>query len=328
MKSMKRRTVLSALALAPLVPGSMPSAFAQTYPDKPVRIIVSFAPGGNADVTMRILAAKMSSTLGQSFLVVNKPGAAGNIGATEVARSPADGYTLLMLPSVTAVNGLFTSNMPFDLAKDFVPVGMMTTTPLVLVVPASLPVRTFKEFIAYGKKRPQGLSYGSGGMGSGSHLTAELLKMKTGLKLTHVPYKGGAAAITDVMAGTIDFFFDTMVSAVSAVNTGKVRVLAVTTAERSELMPKVPTFAEEGLKEFSEVYIWIGLMAPAGTDPKIVARLNTHLNAALNDVEVRKKLAAIGATPTSGSPEKFGGVVKAEVKRWAEVIRVANIKVN
>ena len=322
-----RSMMVCAAAVASLQLAGLHAAWAQTYPSKPVRILVSFAPGGNADVTTRILAAKMSTSLGQTLLVVNKPGAAGNIGATEVAQSPADGYTLLMLPSVTAVNGLFTPNMPFDLARDFAPIGMMTTTPLVLAVPASLPVRNLKEFVEYGKNKPQGLSYGSGGMGSGSHLTSELLGIRTGLNLTHVPYKGGASAINDVMGGSVDLFFDTLVSAVGAVKTGKVRVLAVTTGSRSELLPDVPTFVQEGYPDFSEVYIWIGLMAPRGTDPKAIALLNTHLNMALNDPEVRQKLSAIGATPTPSTPEKFGNVVKAEVERWSGVIKTANIKV-
>lgn len=321
-----RRTLLSAALALCAGLAATHAVHAQAYPNKPIRVIVSFAAGGNADVTTRIIGAKMTNTLGQTLVVINRPGAAGNIGAAEVAKSAPDGYSIVMLPSVTPLNSIFNSNMGFDLARDLVPIGGMTSTALVLSVPINSPARNLKEFIEYARRSPRPLAYGSGGLGSGSHLAAELFAMKAGLKMTHVPYKGGANAMSDVMGGVTDLYFDTLVTSAALVNTGKIKVLATTTNERSPLLPDVPTLTAEGYPDFGDVSVWIGLVAPRGTDPQIIATLNRHLNQALADPEVKQKLIAIGAVPLPTTPERFGEIVKAEIDRWSGVIKAANIK--
>jgi len=321
-----RRIVLSAALALCCGFAATSAAHAQAWPNKPIRVMVGFAAGGNGDITTRIIGAKMSNTLGQTLVVVNRPGAAGNIAAVETVKSAPDGYTIMMMPSVTPLNSLFNRNMGFDLARDLVPIGGMTSTALVLAVPIGMPVRSVREFVDHARRSARPMAYGSGGLGSGSHLAAELLAIKTGLKFTHVPYKGGASAITDVMGGVTDLFFDTLVSSAALVNSGKIKVLAVTTAERSSLLPDVPTLTAEGYPDFSDVSVWIGLSAPRGTDPQIIATLNRHLNQALADPEVKQKLIGIGAVGLPTTPERFGDIVKAEVDRWAGVIKAANIK--
>ena len=303
-------------------------AQAQTYPAKPVKLVVPFPPGGSLDITGRLLAQRLSEMWGQSVVVENKPGAGGNIGADMVAKSPPDGYTILMgALSTHAVNPNLYTKMPYDAAKDFVPITLIATTPNVLVVNASSPVNNVKEFIVYTKANPGKLSFGSGSNGSAGHLAGELYKVETGTDSVHIPFKGGAPATQALLAGDTQFMFDNLANAMAQVKAGKLKALAVTTAQRSKLVPDLPTMAEAGLPGF-DIATWYGLFAPAGTPPAIVAKWNADVTKILTTPDVRDKLLADGAEPAPNSPEQFAQMIARELTKYARIVKASGAKVD
>jgi tripartite-type tricarboxylate transporter receptor subunit TctC len=320
---------LAALAFAGacLVALAVP-AQAQDYPTKPVKMVVPFPPGGSLDITGRLIAQRLSEMWGQSVVVENRPGAGGNIGADFVAKSPPDGYTILMgALSTHAVNPSLYRKMPYDAAKDFVPITLIATTPNVLVVNASSPVNSVKEFIAYTKANPGKLSFGSGSNGSAGHLAGELYKVETGTDSVHIPFKGGAPATQALLAGDTQFMFDNLANAMAQVKAGKLKALAVTTAERSKLVPELPTLAEAGLPGF-DISTWYGFFAPAGTPPAVVAKWNADVTKILTSPDVRAKLMADGAEPAPNTPEQFQQMIARELAKYARIVKASGAKVD
>jgi tripartite-type tricarboxylate transporter receptor subunit TctC len=315
--------VAGGLALLPC-----PIAIAQSYPAKPVKMIVPFPPGGSLDFAGRLIAQKLTDAWGQSVVVENKPGAGGNIGADYVAKSPPDGYTILLgALSTHAVNPSLYKSMPYDAAKDFAPITLIAVTPNVLVVNASLPVNNVKEFIAYAKANPGKLAFGSGSNGSAGHLAGELFKVETGTDAVHVPFKGGAPATQALLAGDTQFMFDNLANAMAQVKAGKLKALAVTTAQRSKLVPDLPTMAEAGLPGF-DISTWYGFFAPAGTPPAIVTKWNADVTKILNSPEVRDKLMADGAEPAPNTPEQFAQMIANELTKYARIVKMSGAKVD
>jgi len=306
------------IALSALVAAS-PGVMAQAYPVKPVRMVVGFAPGGSTDVVARLLARKLTDSLGQTFIVENRSGAASNIAGQLVARSPADGYTLLYMTSTMAVNVSLYSNLAFDLVKDFVPVTPVVDIPSVLSVHPSLPVKTVKELVVLAKARPGEISYGSAGSGSATHLATELFKSMVGIDLLHVPYKGSGPATTEFLGGHVQVLFVFNAELVTSnAKSGKLRPLAVTTRRRLSNFPGLPTMQEAGVKGY-EASVWNGMLAPAGTPRDIVSRLNLQTAQAMK--ELTPVLAEMGAYPMYSSPEEFAAFVKSEVGKWAGVVK-------
>ena len=314
------------LAVAALV--APPPAQAQAYPTKPVRMVVPFPPGGSLDIAGRLIAQKLSEAWGQTVVVENKPGAGGNIGADVVAKSPPDGYTILLgALSTHAVNPNLYKTMPYDAAKDFAPITLIAVTPNVLVVNASSPVNNVKEFIAYAKANPGKLAFGSGSNGSAGHLAGELFKVETGTDAVHIPFKGGAPATQALLAGDTQFMFDNLANAMAQVKAGKLKALAVTTAKRSPLVPDLPTMAEAGLPGF-DISTWYGFFAPAGTPPAIVAKWNADVTKILNSPDVRAKIVADGAEPSPNTPEQFAQMIAAELAKYAKIVKASGAKVD
>lgn len=320
MSKLKKLVAVLALACAPAV------ALAQAYPSKPVRLVVPYSPGGGADNAARILATRLSATLGQTVVIDNRPGGSGMIGAQAVAQAEPDGYTVLYDASAFAVNPALRK-MAFDPARDLVPVSLAVTVPNIFVVPANAPYKTVQEFVDYARKNPGKLTYASYGAGSAAHLIGELLKARAGIDLLHVPYKGGAPALTDLMGGQVDSYFSNAASGMSYVKSGKLRALAVTSARRMAAMPDVPTLAESGFKDF-EVLEWNGFFVPKGTPDEVVARLAREVQAALKDPATRQKLQGLGLDPVGSTPEEFGKFVQAEMTRWAGLVKSNRITVD
>ncbi len=305
-----------------------PVAMAQTYPTKPVKLVVPFPPGGSLDLTGRLLAQKLTEAWGQTVVVENRPGAGGNIGADLVAKSAPDGYTILMgALSTHAVNPNLYAKMPYDAAKDFAPISLIAITPNVLVVNAASPVNNVREFIAYAKANPGKLSFGSGSTGSAGHLAGELFKVETGTDAVHVPFKGSAPAMQALLAGDTQFMFDNLASAMAQVKAGKLKALAVTTAKRSPLAPALPTMAEAGLSGF-DITTWYGLFAPAGTPPAIVAKWNADVTRILNSPDVHARLIADGAEPAPNTPEQFSQMIASELTKYARIVKISGAKVD
>jgi tripartite-type tricarboxylate transporter receptor subunit TctC len=301
---------------------------AQAFPSKPARLVVPFPPGGPLDATGRAIAQKLGEAWGQSVIVENKPGAGGNIGADYVAKSAPDGYTVVMgALSTHAVNPSLYPKMPFDAQKDFAPITLVAVTPNVLVVNPSLPVRSVKELIAYAKANPGKLSFGSGSIGSAGHLAGELFKADTGVDMVHVPYKGAAPAMQALLAGDTQVMFDNLASAMSQVKAGKLRALAVTTAERSKLVPDLPTMAEAGVPGF-DISTWYGLLAPAGTPPEVIAKWNADVTKILSAPEMRERLVAQGADAAPDSPADFAKFIAAELVKYARSVKASGAKVD
>lgn len=315
--------------LVPLVVSSLlaASAFAQGTADKVVRLVVPWPAGGNADVVGRTIADKMGPALGQRFVVENRAGAGGSIGMELAAKSPADGSTLAIVISANAVNVSLYPRLGFDLVKDFAPIGPIAALPLILVVHPSVPANSVRELIALAKAQPGKLNYASGGNGTVGHLAAELFKTLAGIQVVHVPYKGATPAVTDLIGGQVQMFFDGMPSALPHVKAGKLRVLAVSTAKRSATIPDVPTVAESGLPGF-EVVGWLGLTAPAGMDPSLVARLNGELNKAIAHPDVRARFASLGLEPMSSSASEYSAFIQTDIAKWAKVVRDAGVRVD
>jgi tripartite-type tricarboxylate transporter receptor subunit TctC len=314
-----------ALSLAAFAP-----AFAQTtaYPVKPMRLVVPFPAGGTTDILARAAAQKLSDALGQQMFVDNRPGAGGNIGSELVAKSPPDGYTLEMGTVGThAINASLYQRMPYDHIKDFAPIVLVAGVPNVLVVHPSLPVNSVSELIAYAKANPGKINFASSGAGTSIHLCGELFKTMTGVSITHVPYKGSAPALTDLVGGTVQIMFDNLPSSLAFIKAGKLRALAVTTATRAAALPDVPTMAEAGVPGF-EASSWFGMLAPAGTPREIVNRINSEVNRWLDSPEAREKLAAQGAIAAGGSPEDFAAHIAAETTKWSRVVRESGAKVD
>ena len=302
------------------------SATAQTYPTKPVKVIVPYAAGGNME-HWRPTLSKVGQLLGQNFFVDYRPGAGGNIGSDIVAKSPGDGYTLLIGTIGThAINVSAYAKMPYDAIKDFTPIVSLATMSNVAIVNPATPVNSIREFIDHARANPGKLNFGSPGNGSSAHLTGEMFSQVNGLTLQHVPYKGSAPAMMDLMAGRIDIMFDNIPLPLPHIKAGKLRALAVTAAQRSAVLPDMPTLAEAGVKGF-DVSSWYGIYAPAGLPRELVQRLNAAFNEALRTPEIRDQLSAQGWAVTGGTPEQFGAFARAEQARWATVVKTANVRV-
>jgi tripartite-type tricarboxylate transporter receptor subunit TctC len=319
-----RRTVAGALVALPaaLLPVC---AAAQTFPAKPVRIVVPSAPGGTVDTLTRVLSARIGEALGQPIVVENRAGSAGIVGTEVVARAAPDGYVLLMAWGSHVINPGLHARLPYDTLRDFAPIAQVAVQPLMIMVHPSLPAKTLKEFIALAKARPGQINYSTAGSGSGGHLAGELLAGLAGVRLNHIPYKGIQPAMADAIAGHVEASIGTMISGLPHVRAGKLRGLAVTSRQRSAGAPELPTVAESGLAGY-EVYTSYYLLAPAGTPRPIIDRLNAELNRALQHPEVRERLARDGADPVGGTPEQLQAHLGAEIARWTKVIRAAGVK--
>jgi tripartite-type tricarboxylate transporter receptor subunit TctC len=324
-----RRATALALALAAtgLLAGHAQAADPKKYPEKPVRIIVGFSAGGTTDVVARIMAKELTTELGQSFVVDNKPGAGSNIATEMVAHAEPDGYTLLFVAVTSAINQTLYSNVKFDLVKDFAPVALGAKVPNVLVVNPSVPAKNVQELIAYAKANEGKVSYASSGSGTSIHMAGELFKLRTGLKTQHIPYKGSAPALTDLIGGQVQFMFDNMPSSWPSVMSGKLRALAVTTTTRSPTAPDLPTMEESGIKPFN-VSSWFGMLAPAGTPPEVVNKLNAAMVKALDKPEVKKTYAELGAVAEKTTPQQFGAFIASEVTNWAPVVKSSGARVD
>ena len=298
---------------------------AQTYPAKNVRIIVGLAPGGTTDVFTRTLAQRLTEAWGQTVIVENRPGASGMIGAEAVAKAAPDGYTLLVSPQTSlAVAPALYGKAPYDTAKDFAPVSLLGSTPLVMIVHPSFAAKTFADFVALAKKGTP-LTYGSGGVGSSPHMTGELISAALGVKMNHVPYKGENPAIADTIGGQIPIMFGNLPVALPHVRSGKVLALATTTARRSPLAPEIPTMSEGGIKDF-EMATWYGMLAPAGTPPELVARIQRDAARVLSDAETRERLTKMGVDLILNTPEEFRKYLNAEIARYTQIIKSAGLK--
>ena len=320
MKPFSRTLAAAALAAACAAP-----AFAQTYPTKPVRIIVPFPPGQASDVIARLVGQKMSENLGQQVVVDNRVGAGGNIGSDMGAKAPPDGYTLTMATAALPISASVYAKLPFDPVKDFATVTLMTVTPLVLIVHPALPVRNVKELVALARSRPGQLNFASSGMGTSHHLSGEMLRTVTGVNIVHVPYKGSQAAHIDLMSGQVAMMFDNILPVRPMVQAGKLKALAVTTPQRSPALPDVPTIAEAGLPNF-EAVAWFGMLAPAGTPRDIVTKLNGEIVRVLKLPDVNERLSGMGAIVVGSTPDEFATWMRNEVAKWAKVVKAAGVQ--
>ena len=301
------------------------TAHAQTYPAKPIRMILAFPPGGPTDIVARVLAQKLAEQLGQQVIVDNKPGAGGNIGAELAARAPNDGYTMFYNTSAIVINPALYGKASYDTLKDFVPVVHTAAIPMVLVVHPSLPAKTMKEFVEAVKSRPGQMSYSSSGTGTITHLASAMLTAQLGLTAVHIPYKGSAPGLVDLAAGQTQFMTDTINTAIAYIKDGRMRAIAVTSAKRSSVLPELPTFHEAGLSGF-DAAAWQGVVVPAGTPPEIVGKLNAEFNKALQDPAVRARLAAQGADVFGSTPAEYAAYIRAEMPRWAKAIKESGAK--
>jgi tripartite-type tricarboxylate transporter receptor subunit TctC len=304
------------------------AAFAQGYPTKPIRIIVPFAPGGNVDITARLIAPGLQEALGQPVVVENKPGAGGTIGADFVAKSAPDGYTLLMGSNSTfsVAPALYPKN-PYNPVKDFAPVISIASAPFVLVTNPAAPMKTTAELVQRAKAQPGKLTMSSAGTGSSNHLVGELFQEISGAKFTHIPYKGSGQALTDLMGGQVDLHFDQITSASSHIQGGKLRALMVTAPQRVPMLPDVPTAGEAGYPSFEATNV-TGLIAPAGTPREVVDKLNAATQKVIAQPDVREKFAGIGAVTTGGTPEQFAAYIRDDLSKWARIVKDANVKVD
>lgn len=301
-------------------------ALAQAYPNKPIRFVLSSAPGGAGDVIMRTIGQQMEARMGQPVVLDHRPGAGGVIGMQSVARAPADGYTILMgYIGVAAVNQFIYTPPPYDTMRDFVPVSLVATFPNVLSVRTDLPVKNVKELIAYAKANPGKLNYGSAGTATSPHLTTELFKNRVGIDMLHIPFKGAGPAMIDFLAGRIDVMFDNLVTAKQHIDKGRFRILGITTAKRSPLAPELPTVSEEGVEGFESVG-WFGVLAPAGLPQPILDKLSTEIASIMKMPEVQKALRDRGMDPVSSTAPEFKKFLEAEIDKWGRVVKAANIK--
>jgi tripartite-type tricarboxylate transporter receptor subunit TctC len=320
-----RKQFLRLAAGAAAMPALSRIAWAQTYPTRPVRIIVGFAAGGTNDILARLIGQWLSDKLGQPYIVEDRPGANGNIAPEAVVRARADGYTLHLASTPDTVNATLYDKLNFSFVRDIAPVASIMRTPLVVVVNPSVPVKTVAELIAYAKANPRRLNMGSAGIGSPPHVAGELFKMMTGVDMQHVPYRGGAPAVSDLIGGQVQIMFAAMTDCIEHVRAGRLRDLAVTTATPSEALPGIPTVADV-LPGYESTF-WVGIGAPKNTPVDIVEKLNKEINRALTDPTIKARLADLGASVLSGSPADFGKLIADETEKWGKVVRAANIKV-
>jgi tripartite-type tricarboxylate transporter receptor subunit TctC len=302
-------------------------AAAQSYPVKPVRIIIGFPPGGATDIAARAVAQKLTESFGQQVIVDNRPGAASNIGAEAAARAAPDGYTLFMGSVSTSINPSLYTKLAYDPLRDFAAVALIANTPFLLVTHPSVPVKSVKELIAFVKARPGELNYATAGAGSGAHLFMALFMSHTGLKMTNVAYRGAAAATTDVLAGQVPMMFDNIFTTLPLARSGKFRALAVSTAQRSAIAPEIPSVAEAGVPGY-DANAWFGLFAPAAVPKDLITRLNAEVVKGLQTADMRERLRALGATPGGGTPEHFAAFLRDEVAKWAKVVKTAGVKLD
>ncbi|MGY6271358.1 Bug family tripartite tricarboxylate transporter substrate binding protein [Achromobacter denitrificans] len=296
------------------------------YPERPVRLVVGYAAGGTTDVIARFVAKGLTQELGQTFIVENKPGANSNIGTAQVANAAPDGYTLLLGTISNTTNASLYKSLSFDVLRDFEPVGSIGIVPNVLVVPATSPIKSYQDYVAFVQQNPGKMTFASAGTGSSIHLSGELFKSRLKLDMLHVPYKGSGPAVTDLIAGQVGSMFDNLPSSMPHIQSGKLRALAVTSPQRVASLPDVPTVAESGLPGF-EAYSWTGIMAPAGTPQAVVAKLNGALKKLLADPALDQQFQGLGATPRVSDPQEFGRFFEAEVKKWAVVVRESGVAV-
>jgi tripartite-type tricarboxylate transporter receptor subunit TctC len=319
-----RRNFLHLAAVAAALPVVSHIAWAQTYPTRPVRIVVPFAPGGVNDITARLIGQWLSERLGQQFIIENRPGGGGNIGIEAVVRSPADGYTLLVVGTTAVINATLFEKLSYNFIRDIAPVASIVRVPHVMQVNPSLPVATVPEFIARAKANPGKISMGSGGNGSPAHVTGELFKMMTGVNLTHVPYRGAGPAITDLLGGQIQVTFTDMAASIEYIRAGRLRALAVTTPMRSEALPDIPTVGD--FVSGFEASQWVGLCAPKNTPPEIIGKLNAEINTGLADPKLKIRLADLGGVALPGSPAEFGKLIADDTEKWAKVVKFSGAK--
>jgi tripartite-type tricarboxylate transporter receptor subunit TctC len=299
-------------------------ARAQVYPSRPVRIIVAFAAGGGLDIIGRLIGQWLTDRLGQQFIVENRPGGGGNVGAEAVVRAPADGYTLLMIAPNNVINTTLYEKLSFDFIRDITPIASITLQPLLMMVNPSVPASTVQEFIAYAKANPGKVNFASAGVGTGPHLSSELFKMMAGVNLVHVPYRSGSPAMTDLIGGQVQMMINSPFASIEYVRSGKVRALAVTGTTRLEQLPNVPTMGE-----FVRGYVsisWYGIGAPRNTPAEIIDKLNVEINAGLADANLKERLANLGSAPFPQSPTAFGKLLADETEKWGKVVKYANIK--
>ena len=316
-----KRLALCALAAAALAA----PLYAQQYPSKPIRFISPYPAGGGNDTLLRILADKVGEQIGQRVIVDNRPGANTIVGTEVTAKSPPDGYTFLLIPNTFATNPAFYPKLPYDTAKDFAPVAQVALSPQMIVAHPSFPAKTVKELIALAKAKPRELTHGSSGNGSIGHLAELLFETMTGARLTHVPYKGTAPAVTELVGGQIALMFSSMISVLPQVRNGKLKTIAVTTAQRIKVLPDVPTIAESGVPGY-EASLWYGILAPARTPEPIVRKMNAELGTALKTPDVVEKLSTQGVEPHHTSPEQFGALIRNEMRKWTKVIQASGVK--
>jgi tripartite-type tricarboxylate transporter receptor subunit TctC len=319
-----RRKFLHVATCAAALPAVSRFARAQAYPTRPVRIVVGFAPGGGVDIVARLIGQWLSERLGQQFIIENRPGAGTNIATEAVVRAPADGYTLLLVNAANAVNATLYDNLSFNFVRDIAPVAGIMAASSVMVVHPSVPAKTVPEFIAYAKANPGKINMASGGVGSPSHVAGELFKMMAGVGMIHVPYRGLAPALTDLLGGQVQVIFGAVTSSIEYIKAGRLRALAVTTAKRSEVLPDLPTVGE--FVPGYEASQWYGLGVAKNAPTEIIDRLNKEINVALTDPNMKARLADLGGTALAGSPAEFGKLIVEETDKWAEVIQAANIK--
>jgi tripartite-type tricarboxylate transporter receptor subunit TctC len=306
---------------------AMTTAYAQNYPAKPIRLVVGFTPGGGVDINARLIASKLSEYLGQQALVDNRPGAGTNIANELVAKAAPDGYTLLVNTAAVAINMSLYKKLPFDTLRDFAPVSVFSMSPNILVVHASVPVKTVKELVALAKSNPGKLNYSSAGSGTTQHLSGELFKLRTHTNIVHIPYKGSAPSLTALISGEVDLSFANIPAIFNHVKSGKLRPLASTGPKRAALMPEVPTMKEAGISGV-EVVVWYGVLAPVNTPRDVVNTLSGAIIKATRSPDMKQRLLDQGAEPVGNTPEEFGKLLRDEVSKWAEVVKVSGAKVD
>ena len=314
------------LCLGALLSAGIGAVSAQDYPNRSVRWIVGFAPGGPTDLVVRLLSQHLSEKLGQQFVVENRPGAGGNLATQAVVSAPPDGYTILAIAHVNAINATLYKQLPYNFINDIAPVAGMVQMPNVLEVHPSVPAKTVSEFIAYAKANEGKVSYASAGNGTSAHLAAELFKAMTGVPMQHVPYRGSGPALIDLLSGQVHLMFDTMTSSIQHIRDGKLRALGVTTAAPSPALPGIPTIAST-VPGF-EVTAWFGVGVPKGTPPAVIDKLNREVNAALNDARIKARLAELGAVPFVATPAQMVAHVAAETEKWGRAVRFSGAKVD
>jgi tripartite-type tricarboxylate transporter receptor subunit TctC len=323
-RTLARRRFLRLAAAAVAVPATARIARAQSYPARSVRIVIGYTPGGSADITSRLLGQWLTERLGQPFVVESRPGGGTNIATEAVVRAPADGYTLLLVAPANAINATLYAKLNYDFIRDMAPVAGLIRFPNVMEVNPSVPAKTVPEFVAYAKANPGKINYASSGNGSTIHMSAELFKMMVGVDLMHVPYRGGAPALTDMLAGQVQVMFDNLPTSIEHIRAGKLRPLAITSATRSELLPDVPALAD--FVPGYESSAWYGVGAPKGTPGEIIDRLNKEINAMLVDPRMMARIAEMGATRIAGTPADFGKLVAEETEKWGKVVRFSGAK--